>query len=79
MLQEFYALAEKLANSSHLKQNESLLFCVLSHGFMKDGKLRVDFTDHESTATEHIISLFNNENCADLLRKPKIFIFPFCR
>lgn len=39
----------------------------------------IQFSDGSNGSIEDVITQFSNINCPNLLRKPKLFIFPMCR
>lgn len=77
--QEFHTLVDELISSHYLKQTDSLVFAVLTHGDFEKGKQYIEFTDGSLTTVQDILEKFNNINCRNMVGKPKIFLFPMCR
>lgn len=76
---EFHTLMDELISSQYLKQTDSLVFAVLTHGNIQKGKQYIEFTDGSLTTVQDILEKFNNINCKNMVGKPKIFLFPMCR
>lgn len=71
-------LLNELVVSDHLRHTDCFVFGIMTHGTMIKGTEIVEFADHE-IQVELILHKFYNTNCRLLLRKPKVFIMPFCR
>jgi caspase Dronc len=52
---------------------------ILTHGSHTDGIPRIMFKDGSHMKLNDVMDQFKNINCINLLRKPKVFLFPFCR
>lgn len=76
---ELDKILSNLIASDYFRKTDCFVFGLLSHGEYNSGVTRVLFYDDSIIKVEHIIEKFSNSNCRNLLNKPKIFIFPFCR
>ncbi|XP_055383291.1 caspase Dronc [Condylostylus longicornis] len=77
---EFFSLLKKLLDSDYVKNVDSFVMALMSHGEMVDKITdRVEFSDSSTVTVNNILELFRNDTCATLAKKPKVFIFPFCR
>lgn len=76
---QFNSLMKQLLASDYLKDIDSFVFCLHTHGNMVDTDTIMKFYDGTWTTVEKIVGLFSNEKCKDLAGKPKVFLFPFCR
>lgn len=79
IFQEFIRLIRKLALWKEMKKFDCFILAVLSHGDGNEVTSSVQFLDHQTCETAEILNQFNNFNCKQLIGKPKIFLFPFCR
>jgi hypothetical protein len=52
---------------------------ILTHGNYHEGVATILFKDRSYVNLDHVMMKFQNNNCVDLVGKPKIFLFPFCR
>lgn len=77
--QEFVRLIRKLAAWNELQKFDCFILAVLSHGDGNEVTSSVQFLDHQTYETSDILNQFNNFNCKQLIGKPKVFLFPFCR
>lgn len=77
--EEFFELISLLKQSDYLKEADSFVFCMQTHGDMLHNHTLMEFTDGSMTDIEKILALFANTKCKDLINKPKVFFFPFCR
>ncbi|XP_036336060.1 caspase Dronc [Rhagoletis pomonella] len=77
---EFFDLLEKLLKSDYTRKTECFILALMSHGELdsKD-KECVEFSDGSIAKVEEIRDRFSNERCPNLVEKPKVLIFPFCR
>jgi Caspase domain len=76
---EFYDLLEQLRKSDILKGVDSVFMCIQTHGDLIYGLTYMEFADGLTGHTESVIEKFSNINCPNLIGKPKVFFFPFCR
>lgn len=72
-------MIKKLAVRRELREHDCFVMAVLSHGDGADMKFNVEFIDGGTFDVEEILIQFNNLNCKELVKIPKIFLFPFCR
>jgi Caspase domain len=76
---EFFDLLEKMRSSDVLKGVDSFVMCIQTHGDLIYGLTYMEFADGQTDTTERVIEMFSNKNCPNLILKPKVFFFPFCR
>lgn len=76
---EFFNLINELKTSDILKGVDSFFMCVQTHGDILRGLTYMEFADGLTETTERVISSFSNVECKNLIGKPKVFFFPFCR
>uniref|UniRef100_A0A336LMF0 CSON011090 protein n=1 Tax=Culicoides sonorensis TaxID=179676 RepID=A0A336LMF0_CULSO len=78
---QFNGILKALSHDSndYLKEANSLVFILSSHGRVIQDTVYVDFSDGAYCSTDSILNNFNNVNCPSLHGKPKIFLFPFRR
>lgn len=76
---DFFELMDLLVKSEYIKNIDSFVFCIQTHGDMFNNQTIMEFSDGNSINVETVINIFSNTNCPNLLMKPKIFFFPFCR
>ena len=76
---EYATLIDQLLHSDVLDNVECFVLAILSHGHNINNINHIIFIDDIPIDIEEIYSRFNNTNCAALLNKPKIFLFPVCR
>jgi hypothetical protein len=76
---EFFSLMRQLITSDYLKNIDSFIFCIQTHGTLYQNQTIMEFTDGRTSPIEEVINLFSNTNCKSLVNKPKVFFFPFCR
>ncbi|CAO1410537.1 unnamed protein product [Diamesa serratosioi] len=74
-----FNLLNELIHTKEMKEVNSFVLCILTHGDSIEGRTVMEFTDGSIAFTEDIIHLFSNTNCESLVHKPKVFFFPFCR
>lgn len=72
-------LIDLLSVSSQMRKFDCFVLAVLSHGDSNGTVCSVEFKDRESVNIEDILTKFNNLTCKNLVGKPKVFLFPFCR
>ncbi|GLH07615.1 Caspase Dronc [Gryllus bimaculatus] len=72
---------EEFAQMEEHKRAHSCVVAILSHGFSGDEPGSTDFaaTDGLKLSSSWVLECFNNYNCPNLMRRPKIFIFQTCR
>ncbi len=63
------------AKHDDLKKHDCLVVIILSHGY--SGQLIA--ADNRGIEFEKVLSMFNNQNCPQLIKKPKMFFFNCCR
>lgn len=78
-LNEFHNLLDRLLISHYVKETECFILSLMTHGTMSDGIERAEFHDGSIENLTNILDKFRNNICQNLIRKPKIFFFPFCR
>lgn len=78
-LSQFRQVLMQLLNSNYTRRTESFVMALLTHGDIKDGKEFVEFSDGAVINLKDILHCFRNTHCSNLVGKPKVFIFPFCR
>lgn len=76
---EFFDLLNELRVSPYLKNIDSFVLCIQTHGNLIHNRTVMEFTDGIIAPVEDVIHLFSNTNCKYLVNKPKVFFFPFCR
>ncbi|XP_055907122.1 caspase Dronc [Eupeodes corollae] len=77
---EFFDLLTELRSSEYLKQTESFVMALMTHGEMReDMHDRVEFYGGSIVKVKEIEEFFSNKECKSLRNKPKVLIFPFCR
>lgn len=76
---EFLALMQDLVVSEYIKNVDSFICCIQTHGDLHNNATIMEFADNSTLSTEHVINQFSNSNCPSLTKKPKVFFFPFCR
>lgn len=76
---QFDQLLHNLIDSDHLKNVDSFVMCVQTHGDLFGTGTMMEFSDGTISSVEHCIKQFSNIDCEALANKPKIFFFPFCR
>jgi caspase Dronc len=77
--EDFFKLMNKLRKSEYLKNVDSFVLCIQTHGDTVNNQTVMEFADGHSTFVEDVIQLFSHSGCPDLVGKPKVFFFPFCR
>lgn len=77
--QEFYELMSSLKDSEYLKQVDSFVCCIQTHGDLDNNRTIMEFSDGLTVGVEMVIETFSNTSCLSLVGKPKVFFFPFCR
>jgi Caspase domain/Caspase recruitment domain len=77
--QEFHELLNQLIKSDYLKHVDSFICCIQTHGTLYNNQTIMEFTDGFTMGIDEVIDLFSNTNCKELVNKPKVFFFPFCR
>uniref|UniRef100_A0A1I8P3L8 Caspase family p20 domain-containing protein n=1 Tax=Stomoxys calcitrans TaxID=35570 RepID=A0A1I8P3L8_STOCA len=77
--QQFFVLLEELLKSEHTKNTECFVMALASHGGLENNEQCVVFADGEIAEEREIEAKFAENACNNLKKRPKIFIFPFCR
>lgn len=77
--EEFHELLRQLIRSEYLKHVDSFICCIQTHGNLYNNQTIMEFSDGFTMGIEEVIEMFSNTNCKDLVNKPKVFFFPFCR
>lgn len=77
--EQFIDLKEELIASGWLKDVDSFMIFVGSHGCTVEGVSMIEFKDGEPLSTESIIQMFSGNSCEPLRRKEKVMIFNCCR
>lgn len=76
---DFMQLLKKLLTLDEIKDTQCFVLALMTHGHLDGGVQRVTFSDGSVEKVEEIEKLFYHENCRNLIGKPKIFIYPYCR
>ncbi|KAG5681440.1 hypothetical protein PVAND_010876 [Polypedilum vanderplanki] len=76
---ELFELLNQLIKSEYLHRIDSFFLCIQTHGDLYNNQTVMEFSDGSREYTETIISIFSNVGCPQLIKKPKVFFFPFCR
>lgn len=76
---QFFNIISDLKSSNYLKNIDSFVLCLQTHGDWHEHQTICEFSDAHTIAVDTIIDTFSNVNCNDLVGKPKVFLFPFCR
>lgn len=77
--EEFHELLAELIKSEYLKQVDSFVCCIQTHGNSYNNQTIMEFSDGLTMGIEDVIQMFSNTSCKNLVNKPKVFFFPFCR
>lgn len=77
--EKFFELLDQLLKSDEIKNTECFVMALMTHGTLVDGVQFITFTDGSVVKVEEIEKRFYHENCTQLVGKPKIFIYPYCR
>ena len=64
-----------IAKHPDLKRHDCLVVIILSHG--NSGQIIA--SDNHGLEFEKVLTIFNNTNCRQLIKKPKMFFFNCCR
>ncbi|XP_023293897.2 caspase Dronc-like [Lucilia cuprina] len=76
---KFFALLDELLSSDEIRDTECFVMALMTHGQMSDGVQWIYFHDGSVVKVKEIEKRFYHENCTQLVGKPKIFIYPYCR
>lgn len=76
---QFFKVLENLIASKYVKDTECFVLVLMSHGERCDGIDKVNFHDGSSCKVAEITNYFRHHNAPNLVKKPKVLIFPFCR
>ncbi|XP_073837448.1 death regulator Nedd2-like caspase isoform X1 [Musca autumnalis] len=76
---DFFKILDELLKSDYTKNTECFVMALMTHGNMDDGVQRITFTDGSVVKVKDIEEYFNHHVCGNLVNKPKICLFPFCR
>lgn len=76
---ELDMLLEKFVRSDYLRHTDCLVFSIMTHGSLEEGKEYVQFSDGGHVNIQDILRRFHNDHCELLQHKPKVFILPYCR
>lgn len=76
---KFFELLDELLSLQEIKDTECFVMALMTHGQLLDGVQWITFNDGSVVKVEEIEKRFYHENCAQLVGKPKIFIYPYCR
>lgn len=74
-VQQMRLLLTSLSKHEHLSDHDALAVIILSHG--EDDAIYG--TDGMLLPVNEILELFNNENCSQMIHKPKMFFLSACR
>lgn len=77
--EQFVNLVEDFKKTNYLKSVDSFVFCIHTHGDLYMNQTICEFSDGHTIGVDKIIEIFSNVKCTDLVGKPKVFFFPFCR
>lgn len=76
----FFDLLETLLKSDVTLKTESFVLAFMSHGELNDKNEEIVlFSDKSVVKVQEVIDRFSNRRCPNLMQKPKVLIFPFCR
>lgn len=73
----FTQLLEKLLKSRQIKNIECFFLVIRTRGVIVNGVQRMIFNDRTIVTIKDIQKYFNHNRCPELIRRPKIFIFPY--
>ncbi|XP_061391056.1 caspase Dronc [Musca vetustissima] len=76
---DFFRLLEELLKSHYTKNTECFVMALMTHGNMDASVQRITFSDGAVVKVKEIEEYFHHHVCENLVNKPKIFLFPFCR
>ena len=72
---EMLTTLHSIASHRSLIKHDALVVIILSHG----SSGAIFESDNRPIAFEHLLTIFNNQNCPLLIKKPKMFFFNCCR
>ncbi|XP_054161212.1 caspase-7-like, partial [Oppia nitens] len=72
---ELLATMRLVAKDNDLSRHDCLVVIILSHG--NSGQMIA--ADNQPIQFETVLQIFNNQNCIQLIKKPKMFFFNCCR
>lgn len=75
----FFKILGELLKSEYTKNTECFVMALMTHGNMEEYVERIAFSDGSIVKVKDIEDYFCNHVCPNLVNKPKIFLFPFCR
>jgi hypothetical protein len=72
---EILETLRSIASHRDLRKHDCLTVIILSHG--NSGQIIA--SDNSALEFEKVLTIFNNQNCHQLIKKPKMFFFNCCR
>ncbi|XP_013113976.1 caspase Dronc [Stomoxys calcitrans] len=75
----FFNILRELLSSEYTKNAECFVMALMTHGNMDENEQRITFSDGSVVKVREIEACFHHHVCKNLVDKPKIFLFPFCR
>ncbi|XP_075164243.1 death regulator Nedd2-like caspase [Haematobia irritans] len=75
----FFKILNELIQSDYAKNADCFVMALMTHGNMEEDVQRITFSDGSVVKVKDIEKCFHHHVCKNLVNKPKIFIFPFCR
>ncbi|KAH8262473.1 hypothetical protein KR026_007598 [Drosophila bipectinata] len=76
---EFFDILNKVTSSSYARDTECFVMVLMTHGNRVDEVDKVEFHDGSVVDTQKIKNHFQAHISPNLVNKPKVLIFPFCR
>ncbi|XP_030570043.1 caspase Dronc [Drosophila novamexicana] len=76
---QFFNTLSALTSSQFVRDTESFVMVLMTHGERAGEVDRVQFSDGSLADVKAIINSFRSDLCPNLVHKPKVLIFPFCR
>lgn len=76
---QFFETLRELTNSDYVRDTECFVMVLMTHGERYQEVDKVNFSDGSLSNVKTIIDHFQPNRCPNLLHKPKVLIFPFCR
>ncbi|KAH8345924.1 hypothetical protein KR067_009066 [Drosophila pandora] len=76
---EFFDILNKVTSSSYARDTECFVMVLMTHGNRVDEVDKVEFHDGSVVDMQKIKNHFQAHISPNLVNKPKVLIFPFCR
>ncbi|EDV96083.1 caspase Dronc [Drosophila grimshawi] len=77
--EEFFEKLKTLISSNDVRDTECFVLVLMTHGERVNEVDHVRFTDDSVCKVRKIINEFQSDKCPNLIDKPKVLMFPFCR